>query len=749
MSTVQPSGPARLACHAPFLSVIATVVLAATSANAAPAEDALSTLPRVTPSEMGSGGLLLRRDIEGETPGDFHLAPTVATEVEITVGGMIARATVRQYFSNPGTEWVEGMYVFPLPENAAVDHLRLVVGDRLIEGLIKEREEARRIYEVARKQGRKAGLLESERPNIFTTSIANIGPGEQVSIEIEYQQSLRYDLGAFSLRFPMIVGPRYIPGAIQTVGLSGGGWAIPGTDQVPDAARITSPVLRPEEGKINPVTLSIELAPGFPITDISSAYHDIAMTEGDHGAHSITLGDGAVPADRDFELTWRPEARSAPVAGLFTETFQGEHYLLAMVLPPDPAMGATNVGAPPREVVFVLDISGSMGGQSIRQAKTALSLAIDRLEDKDRFNLIIFNHTATALFASPRTADPAQRAMAIQFVDALEADGGTEMASALNLALAGTPPADYLRQIIFLTDGAVGNEAELFSIVEDRLGAGRLFTIGIGSAPNSYFMTKAAETGRGTFTHIGQLSEVTERMAALFAKLESPVMTDLDMAWGPGVSPELSRDTLPDLYAGEPVVVTAKLPSLDGSLTISGQRDGAPWHANLTLGDAASASGVSVLWARDRIDDLIHSGRRGEDPQVIRSAVIETALHHHLVSKYTSLVAVDVTPSRPDGTPLASHKLPHNLPHGWDFDKVFGETHRALPPPAPQQDAGLHPTPASATGNVAQVGGAAVNLPQGATPAPLQLLLGLVLILLGTFLLHLGRLPRPSYRRPS
>jgi Ca-activated chloride channel family protein len=744
MSIVQLHKQKRSFLHVPLLALAALI---AVSAQAAPAEDAFSTLPRITPGEVGSGSLLLRPDAGDGPPRGFRLAPLVATEVEITVGGMVARAVVRQYFSNPGAEWVEGVYVFPLPENAAVDHLRLIVGDRLIDGLIKERAEARRIYEVARQKGKKAGLLESERPNIFTTSIANIGPGEHIAIEIEYQQSLAYDRGAFSLRFPMVVGPRYNPGAIQSVSLTRAGWAVQATDQVHDAGRITAPVLHPEDGKINPVTLSIDLAPGFPITDIESPFHAITVSTTEGGSHLIELSEGTVPADRDFQLSWRPAAGSAPIAGLFTEAFHGEHYLLAMVLPPDPAAGDDATVVPPREVIFVLDISGSMGGQSIRQAKAALALAIDRLDDQDRFNLVIFNHTSTALFAAPRTADPAQRAMAVQFVNGLEADGGTEMASALRLALAGAPPVGFLRQIIFLTDGAVGNEAELFELVEKSLGEGRLFTIGIGAAPNSYFMAKAAESGRGTFTHIGKLAEVSGRMEALFAKLESPVMTDLAMTWAVGVTPDLSRDTLPDLYAGEPVMFTARIPALEGTLTMSGERNGTAWQAILNVADAAPAEGVSVLWARDRIDDLIHSGRRHEEPDVIRQAVVDIALEHHLVSKYTSLVAIDITPSRPDGTPLTSSNHPLNLPHGWDFDKVFGEAHRALPAPAAptdDQDAGLHPTPASATSNAAQIGSGAITLPRGATLAPLQFLLGLALILLGTVLLRARATRRPS-----
>jgi len=734
---------ARQTNHRALLILIAALVVPWPQAFAQAIANPLAILPTAAPGEVGSGSLLLRPRDDTETTKSFRVAPTVATEVEIGVGGLIARATVRQHFQNPGTEWVEGLYVFPLPENAAVDHLRLIVGDRLIEGLIKEKQEARRVYEKARAEGRKAGLLESERPNIFTTSIANIGPGEQVAVEIQYQQVLRYDQGAFSLRFPMVVGPRYIPGNIQSVSLTSDGWSIDSTDRVPDAGRITSPVLRPGEGKINPVTLTVTLAAGFPVVDVASAYHPVDIDEDDTGRTVVTLAEGAVPADRDFELIWRPTASSAPIAGLFTEAFDGDHFLLAMILPPDPLAGGDPSQVPPREVIFVLDISGSMSGGSIEQAKAALALAIDRLSDRDRFNLVIFNHAATALFRTPRAADPDQRAMARQFVAALEADGGTEMAPALTLALAGDAPAGYLRQVVFLTDGSVGNETELFDIINAGLGDARLFTIGIGSAPNSYFMVKAAETGRGTFTHIGATAEVNERMTALFSKLESPAMTDLAMRWPDGLTPSVSQAVLPDLYAGEPVMVSARVPRLDGTLAISGLRDGTPWQAALDLDSAAAANGIATLWARDRIDALMHQHRTETDPATIRDSVIETALKHHLVSKYTSLVAVDITPSRPANAPLASGKLPHNLPHGWDFDKVFGEAKRPLPVTPREQDASLpQPTLASADASSRVGVGVGVALPQGATPATLQALIGSLLMLFSMLMFGVWRARR-------
>src|SRR5690349_361551 len=278
-------------------------------------------------------------------------APVQSTDVELRVTGPVVRATVRQTFTNPGTEWAEGTYVFPLPETASVDHLTLHVDDRVIEGQIQEKVAAKVAYEQARAQGQQASLVEQERPNIFTTSVANIAPGAAIAVEIQYQQTVRYDAGRFSLRFPMVVGPRFIPPA--EAGDDCGGDE---DDTAEDAARITPPVQHPAQGPLNPVTLRITLDPGLPVTGIESPYHPIHVAPLGGTAHEITLTEGAVPADRDFELTWRPLDGDAPAAVLLTEPQGPDLYGLLMVMPPAPAAPAQ--ARVPREVVFVLDNSG-------------------------------------------------------------------------------------------------------------------------------------------------------------------------------------------------------------------------------------------------------------------------------------------------------------------------------------------------------------------------------------------------------
>jgi len=653
-----------------------------------------------TPGSQKSGSFLVRV----RPSGKLVRAAALGTQVKISVSGMVARAVVSQQFKNDSPDWVEGIYVFPLPENAAVDRLRMQVGDRTIEGQIREREQAKAEYAAARDSGRRASLVEQERPNIFTSSVANLGPGETLVVEIEYQQTLRYEDQSVSLRFPTVVAPRYIPGQPSSEGAHGTGWA-PDTDQVADASRITPPVADAGEAPRNPVTIAVEIDAGFPVNDVVSRYHAIQVEKRDDSRYGVSLAVGPFPADRDLELVWRPMAGAVPRGSLFRETRDGETHVLLTLFPP---VGAQATGKRlPREAIFVIDTSGSMHGASMEQAKRALQLALKQLGAGDRFNVIEFNSTTSALFASPHEANAQNLSAAKQFVDRLHADGGTEMMPAMRAALEPETKEGYLRQVVFMTDGSVGNEDELFRLIQDKLGRSRLFTVGIGSAPNSHFMSKAAELGRGTFTYIGDVGEVGEKMGALFAKLEHPVLSDIVVEWPKSVVAEMYPKKLPDLYLGEPVILSARVEGLlEGKIVVRGQSGGEPWSTKFDLKHAHEGEGMGVLWARRKIESLTDSLQDGSDRERVREDVVDIALKHHLVSRYTSLVAIDVTPARPDGEPLDSQALPVNLPQGWDHDAVFG------------------------------------SLPRTATPAPLHLILALLLATLAllTYVLS-GRKP--------
>jgi Ca-activated chloride channel family protein len=402
------------------------------------------------------------------------------------------------------------------------------VGERIVEGQIKERAEAKRVYTEARAQGKKASLVEQERPNIFTTSVANIGPDEDIEIVIEYQEDLHYEGGRFELRFPMVVGPRFIPGAEGIEGFDGTGWGR-NTPRVPDAERITPPVIHPDEGPINPVGIQVDLDAGVPLSRVTSPSHAIRTEKRGASRCLVELAAGTVAADRDFVLEWEPEAAERPRAALFTEQLDGDHYALLMVMPPQGEDALRSRMS--RETIFVIDTSGSMHGTSIEQARKALLLALERLQPDDWFNVIQFNTATEALYPTSVRAHQGAVEEAQRYVKRLGAEGGTQMLPALREALGGSDAGGAVRQVIFITDGNVGNEAQLFSYVKQHLGESRLFTVGIGSAPNSHFMRKAARFGRGTFTHIGSPKEISAKMRELLGKLESPVLRDVRVAW--------------------------------------------------------------------------------------------------------------------------------------------------------------------------------------------------------------------------
>ncbi len=616
----------------------------------------------IRPEQLQSGSLLLRM------ASGYRVATLMNTDVDIRISGLVARVSVRQEFENTGGDWSEGIYVFPLPDAAAVDRMRLHIGERFIEGEIREKAEARKKYEQAKREGKKASLVEQQRPNLFTTSVANIAPGERVVVEIEYLEDLRYDNGQFSLRFPMTLTPRYMPGS-PLPDRQGSGWSSD-TTEVVDASLISPPMV--SSSRAHRATVSVDLNAGMALDTITSRYHAVNVSE-TNGRYSIELASKTVPLDHDFELTWKPTAAASPSAMLFRETIGGEPYYLLMVMPPSPQQAT--VAAMPREMIYIIDTSGSMHGTSIGQAKKALLRALDRLNSGDRFNIIAFSSQPNPLFGGTVEAGADNLARARQFIAGLAASGGTEMRAALELALRDPAVETHLRQVVFITDGAVGNEEALFSLIDQQLAGARLFTVGIGSAPNSWFMRKASETGRGTYTLISALGEVGDKMDALFEKIEQPQVTNIDVRWPSGVVSDAYPEIVPDLYVHEPVTVRARI---NGPLRevdevhVDGDTIAGAWTRSLKLTNLAESAGIGALWARARIDALTDAGARGADAKETRDEIVATALAHHLVSKHTSLVAVDKTPARPAGEPLSSQQVPNLMPYGQSVNAIFG-----------------------------------------------------------------------------
>jgi Ca-activated chloride channel family protein len=597
-----------------------------------------------------TGSLLLR------TQDGTRVSPSLdlATEIDLTVTGTIARAVVRQKFHNPSENWVEGLYVFPLPDDAGVDHMEILTDGRVIEGQVQEKEEARKTYQAAKAEGKRAGLVEQQRPNVFTTRIANIRPGALVTVEVEYQQSVRLVDGTFSIRVPTVVAPRFLPGH------SGLEAALPTI--------------------VHPFEITVDLAPGFDLETLESPYHPVVVSD-DGRVYHVTLAEGPVRGDRDFVLEWTAAPGQGAQAVIFTETLGVDTYALMMVTPPFQA--DTEAMRIPRDVVYVVDTSGSMAGASIIQAQTALAFALQGLYPGDRFNIIHFDDVAEALFEETRASHPSNIEEALDYVAGLEASGGTEFAKAIEMALAAEEGGRRsLRQVVFLTDGSVGNEAQLLEKIKDDLGESRIFAIGIGGAPNTYFMRKLAQHGRGSFTHIGSPDEVEEKMTALFDKLESAVLADVEIALPDGNEAEMYPYDIPDLYVGEPVVAALKLTAPLVGATVTGWTGDSPWQVDLEEANFEERPGIHTLWARQAIEERMDDRLGTRDAKLLaslRAEVIEIALDHHLVSAYTSLVAVDVTPERYTDEALVPHRLGARKPAGWQADSEFGFAQGATP----------------------------------------------------------------------
>ena len=600
-------------------------------------------------------------------------AVRVATGFRVRVTGNVARVHVTQRFTNPTADWVEGLYVFPLADGAAVDGLSMRVGERVVRGEIREREEARAVYERARDEGRRASLVDQERPNLFTSAVANIAPGSSIEVEIEYLETIPWRDGRYALKLPLAITPRYTPGASAEPGaplaIEQARLVNATTGLTPTPERVTAPQQR--------VDIDVELAPGFPLQDVQSLHHAVSLADTATGRR-LTLTAPQVPADRDFELVWQPAAAPDTHAAVFAERVAGATYALVMLSPPEVLESRPG----PREVLFVVDTSGSMQGPSLAQARAALQLGIERLRPGDHFNVIRFSDDASALFPHSEPAGRAARRFAASHVEALQADGGTMMRSALELAFATPPVEGALRQIVFITDGSVGNEAELVSLVHGRIGQARLFTVGIGAAPNAWFMREAAAAGRGSYTFIADVGQVAARMQDLFRKLEQPALTDLELHWPDGTTVELAAALPGDVYAGDPLVVAARLAAQPaGVLTLSGRSRGQAWVQQLPIVVLDGGAGIDKLWARERIGELARRLRLGLAGGDAEARMLELALRHHLVTERTSLVAVDVTPARPGWAPQHAAQASTSAPAGGYWAGTTGFAGTATPAP--------------------------------------------------------------------
>ncbi len=593
-------------------------------------------------ADLQEWGLLM----DSTTGGYTELAMDTRIQVDIT--GLLARVEITQQFTNGSNLWAEGVYRFPLPQGAAVDRMRIKVGDRLLEGEIQERETARRTFQKARDAGQTATIVEQQRRNQFETRLANIGPGEAIEITISYLQTVSYSDLSFHLRLPMTFTPRWEP-------------EVQDANNIHISSQAKPQLVAASDSNGHSLKLQANLVSAVEFTVIESHYHDVDIRQVDNG-YRIELLNADEITDRDFELSWTPALQSQPRASLTTYNDGESVYAQLMLTPPM----AESIRPLSREVILIIDTSGSMEGASIIQAKAALYHALKSLGPGDYFNLLEFNSVTNPLFDQSVAVSQTSIYVARNFINSLDANGGTDMAPALKMALNMPEIPRLMRQLVFITDGAVGNETSLLQEVARDLGDSRMFTVAIGHAPNSWFMRKTAEIGRGSYVHIGKPEEVEEQMSALWGRIQLPALTDICVDWGE--SAEYYPEIIPDLYAGEPLWLLARLPSEPTLIGLCGNLNGQDWDLLVNGWDAtangAEGDNLAKLWARKKIEALEDSMMFGADPELTQLEITGLALEYGLLTRHTSLVAVDRTPRRANNESLAYSDIPGLLPAG-------------------------------------------------------------------------------------
>ncbi|MDH3283672.1 MAG: VIT domain-containing protein [Acidobacteriota bacterium] len=624
---------------------------------------ALATTATGDTLNPGAPALLERRG------GELVALPLLHSDVDIAVTGVLVHGVVTQAYRNPSDRVIEAVYAFPLPDGASVDRMEIRIGTRTIESVVREKQTARKTYERAKSEGKKAALLETSSADCFTVSVTGINPGEQVDVVLEYRQEAAFEDGTFRLSFPLTITPRYRP--------------------EPAPAAPTFAAAR--DVSVPRASIGARIDAGIPLQNLDSPSHRIDLRwEGETWIAKPESDE--IPMDRDFVLEWRPLVRDEPVAVSFLESGYG---LLMLVPPRDESRPSL-----PTDTLFVVDVSGSMKGRSIEQAREALIAALDRLTPRDRFNMLAFNQGQRPMSATFLSVRSTGRDGPREWIENLAAGGGTDIYAALRVAIAMTdaePDAGAVRRLVFLTDGAVGRDEATLRELAAGLGDTRLHVIGLGHAPNRPLLRTMAEVGRGLSSFVTGGEETANRIDEFFTRLDRPVLAGIDVSFEGASAVSMLPDPLPDLHAGEPLVVSYRLSgaALPEALVVRATTHAGPFEKRFPLQTSrAAGGGIASRWASRRIASLLDTVHAGADPEDVRRRVVELAAAHRLVTPYTSLVAVETVASAIG-----------------DPDKI-----------------------ALALGSPGS-GGATALLPRGGTAAPLFRLLGGSLLLAGAMLL--------------
>lgn len=621
------------------------------------------------PPPTTSGDLIARRP-DGTPIG---ACPLKHTDVAAEISGFVARVVVTQTFTNPFPDPVEAVYTFPLSDRAAVDDMTMRTGARVIRGKIKRREDARRIYENAKNAGRLASLLDQERPNVFTQSLANLMPGAEVQVRIAYVEPLKFSDGTFEFSFPTVVGPRFVPG--NATGHAGTGWA-PDTDRVPDASRVTPPVTPEGTRAGHDLAIDVDLDAGVPLGAVVSPLHPVTVDRPTPNRARVALVNQREIPNRDFVLRYTVATDDLQSTALAHRAGTGDGYLTLVLLPP---ARTTAESAAPKELVFVIDRSGSQMGAPLDKAKETMRWIIDHLNPRDTFQIVDFGSDANVLFAKPERVTAATRKRAREHIDGLQANGGTLMAEAVQRVTAIPADEHRLRIVTFMTDGYVGNDFEVLDLVRKSRGTSRWFPFGTGNSVNRYLIESMARLGGGEPEFV-LLADGGEKVARKFyERIASPVLTDVRVAFEGLDVVDVEPQALADVWDQRPLVIHARYREAgSGTVVLRGFRGGRPYEQRLavTLPEREAAhAAIASLWARARVeaitDEDLGAQQRGEVPAERRERIVTLALAHRLLTQFTSFVAVEERVVN-EGGRQRTVTVPVEMPDGVEYEGVFG-----------------------------------------------------------------------------
>ncbi|MBT6175972.1 MAG: VWA domain-containing protein [Deltaproteobacteria bacterium] len=611
---------------------------------------------------------------ETKVRGETVKLPLQHTHVDVEITAGIARVEVTQTYKNLYKRPIEALYTFPLPMNSAVNRMQMVIGDRTIEAQIKERKEARAIYEKAKAQGHTASLLEQERPNIFSQSVANIAPETDIDIVVSYVQSLTYANHQWEFVFPMVVGPRFIPPGHQDG---------PGTQSY---QRLRPLILGQGERPGHDISMNLAVFSGSEIQNFVVPTHDVTGKSHTDGSLRLTLSKHDRIPNRDFIFKYQT-ASALPEVSVLTHREENDGYFGLTLVPPLPLKTAPTPNS--REFIFVVDVSGSMNGVPLNMCKDAMREALSQIRADDTFNVLTFAGQTKKAFATPRRASEHNIQEAIATIDRLRAGGGTMMANAIREALNPDTETERERYVFFMTDGYVGNEKQIFSrtqnfitTLEERGQKARVFGFGVGSSVNRHLLNGLSEAGQGITFYASTRQDPAQGVREFFRTLEQPFLSNISLEFEGLAIADMEPQVIPDLLAGRPLEILGRFEKPgQGKLHIHGILRGREHTISLPVilpGTSFRHGALKTRWARARLHSLSRQAWTSSSDK-LKQEITELGLAHNLVTAYTSFVAVDSS-AQMDGADSLTIEQPTHLAEGLN-PHTAGNRRRSAPMP--------------------------------------------------------------------